>query len=96
MNIGVIFAGGVGKRMKNNGAPKQFLNLYGDPVIVHTLRKFQNNPLIDQIIIVMLEQYIPFTQKLVDKNGFRSQKSYPAATLAKNLSTTASTPHKSS
>ena len=69
MNIGVIFAGGVGRRMKNNGAPKQFLNLYGDPVIVHTLRKFQNNPLIDQIIIVMLEQYIPFTQKLVDKNG---------------------------
>ena len=27
MNIAIIFAGGVGKRMNMSGAPKKFLNL---------------------------------------------------------------------
>ena len=70
MNTAVIFAGGVGKRMRNNGAPKQFLDLHGSPIIAHTLRFFQDSPLIDHIIIVMLEEYIPFTQKIVDSNQF--------------------------
>ncbi|MDE5603702.1 MAG: 2-C-methyl-D-erythritol 4-phosphate cytidylyltransferase [Helicobacter sp.] len=39
-NIVVIFAGGVGERMNNkNGIPKQFLNIGGIPVIIHTLKR---------------------------------------------------------
>ena len=33
-NIGVIFAGGVGSRMKSKTKPKQFLEIYGKPIII--------------------------------------------------------------
>ena len=67
MNIAIIFAGGTGKRMKNDGAPKQFLNLFGEPILVHTVKKFQNSPLVDKIIIVMLSDYINSTKDLMEK-----------------------------
>ena len=47
MNIGVIFAGGVGKRMNSRVKPKQFLNVYGKPIIIHTLEVFDSHPDID-------------------------------------------------
>ena len=43
MNIAVIFAGGVGKRMNTNGTPKQFLCVHGKPILIFTLEKFENN-----------------------------------------------------
>lgn len=65
MNIAIIFAGGVGKRMGNNAVPKQFLRVDGVPIIVHTLRVFQNHDDIDKIYISMLESHIPRMQRLV-------------------------------
>ena len=41
MNIGVIFAGGVGKRMNSKDKPKQFLAVHGKPIIVHTIEIFE-------------------------------------------------------
>ena len=35
-----ILAGGVGSRMVNVPLPKQFLDLDGKPIIVHTVEKF--------------------------------------------------------
>lgn len=69
MNIAIIFAGGVGSRMRTKGAPKQFLNLFGKPIIVHTVEKFEYNSSIDKIVIVMLEEYISFMNQLVKKYG---------------------------
>ena len=43
MNIVVIFAGGVGKRMNTNGTPKQFLEIDEVPIIIHTLRVDENS-----------------------------------------------------
>lgn len=65
MNIAIIFAGGVGKRMGNNGIPKQFLRVDGVPIIVHTLRIFQNHDDIDKIYISMVESHIPRMQRLI-------------------------------
>ena len=65
MNIAIIFAGGVGKRMGNNGVPKQFLRVDGVPIIVHTLRVFQNHDDIDKIYISMVESHIPRMQRLI-------------------------------
>lgn len=65
MNIAIIFAGGVGKRMGNEGVPKQFLRIGGIPIIVHTLRIFQNHDDIDKIYISMVESHIPQMQRLV-------------------------------
>lgn len=67
MNIAVIFAGGVGKRMKTNGVPKQFLEVYGKPILIYTLEKFENNQNVDAIIISCLEEKIDYCKKLVDK-----------------------------
>ncbi len=69
MNIAVIFAGGVGKRMKTKGLPKQFLKIDGVPILVHTLRHFQNSGVIDAIVVVMLDSYIGHTRELVREYG---------------------------
>ena len=42
MNIAIIFAGGSGKRM-GAGMPKQFLEINGKPIIIHTLDNIQNS-----------------------------------------------------
>lgn len=67
MNIGLIFAGGTGKRMHTSGTPKQFLELYGKPIIVYTLEVFENHDDIDGIVISCLEAYIPKMWKLCKK-----------------------------
>ena len=45
MNIAMIFAGGRGVRM-GSGIPKQFLEIHGKPVLVHTLELFQEHDMI--------------------------------------------------
>jgi 2-C-methyl-D-erythritol 4-phosphate cytidylyltransferase len=67
MNIGVIFAGGVGKRMNSRIKPKQFIDIYGKPIIIHTLDVFENNSEIDAIVIACLEDWIPYLEDLLEK-----------------------------
>lgn len=64
MNIAVIFAGGVGKRMKTSGKPKQFLMIHGKPIIVHTLEVFQNHEEIDGIITVCVSDWIDYMNEM--------------------------------
>ena len=54
MNIAIIIAGGVGTRTGNK-IPKQFINVNDKPIIIYTLEKFQNHPLIDAIEVVCLD-----------------------------------------
>lgn len=53
-NIALVIAGGVGARMQQD-IPKQFINVNDIPVIVYTLKAFQNHPNIDAIEVVCLE-----------------------------------------
>ena len=53
MNVAIIIAGGVGSRM-NMDIPKQFIHIYGKPVIIYTLEGFQKHPEIDAIEVVCL------------------------------------------
>jgi 2-C-methyl-D-erythritol 4-phosphate cytidylyltransferase len=48
----VIPTGGTGRRM-GGVTPKQYLPLAGIPLLVHTLRTFQNSPSVDAIILVV-------------------------------------------
>lgn len=66
-NIGIIFAGGTGKRMNTVSRPKQFLELRGKPIIIYTLELFDNHPMIDGIVVACLEDWIPFLEKLIRK-----------------------------
>ncbi len=67
MNIGVIFAGGVGSRMHSKDRPKQFLELYNKPIIIHTLDIFENSKEIDAIVVACVEEWIPYMNDLVEK-----------------------------
>jgi 2-C-methyl-D-erythritol 4-phosphate cytidylyltransferase len=72
LSAGVIFAGGVGSRMRSKERPKQFLEMYNKPIIIHTLEHFENNPEIDFIVIACVEEWIPYLEQLIYK--FRIEK----------------------
>ena len=65
MNIALIFAGGTGQRMNTKTRPKQFLELNGKPIIIHTVSHFERHPEIDGIVIVCLEDWIPYMRELL-------------------------------
>lgn len=52
MNTAIIVAAGSGSRF-NSVKPKQFLDLLGKPLILHTLETFDACPAIDEIILVV-------------------------------------------
>ncbi len=67
MNIAVIFAGGTGRRMHTTSRPKQFLEYQGKPIIIYTLELFDNHPMIDEIVVACVEEWIPFLKKMLKK-----------------------------
>ncbi len=52
MNVAIIAAAGQGTRMGGKRA-KQFLELAGTPIILHTLRRFEQCEVIQEIILVL-------------------------------------------
>lgn len=67
MNIAVIFAGGVGKRMGQTDLPKQFIEICGKPIIIHTLEHFEKNENIDSIIVACKKEWIEYLNDLLTK-----------------------------
>lgn len=67
MNNALIFAGGSGTRMNSRARPKQFLQFYGKELIIHTLENFQNHSEIDNIVVVCIEVWIPYLNRLLEK-----------------------------
>lgn len=63
----VIFAGGVGARMKSLDIPKQFINVDGKPIIIRTLENFSSHPDVDDIVISCLPDKIEYTWDLIAK-----------------------------
>jgi 2-C-methyl-D-erythritol 4-phosphate cytidylyltransferase len=49
--VGIILAGGVGSRF-GGSAPKQLVKIAGHTVLHHSLRKFDEHSLIDQLVVV--------------------------------------------
>ena len=74
MNVGLIFAGGTGSRMNIKTKPKQFLEVDGRAIIIHTLEHFENHPAIDAVAVVCLEAWIPYMKKLLVKNNIQKAK----------------------
>ncbi len=52
MNVAIVVAAGKGTRLGGN-RPKQFLELDGIPVIIHTLRQFERSSEINEIVMVL-------------------------------------------
>ncbi len=74
MTSAIILAGGTGVRMKTNGLPKQFLEMYGKPIICYTLEVFENCPDVDQVIIPCNASWIDYMKELVKKFHFEKVK----------------------
>ena len=63
MNIVVLLAGGIGKRMKSS-IPKQHLVVTGHQIIEYTLTAFCTNKAVDKVLVVSNPEYIDTIDKL--------------------------------
>ena len=75
MNVAIILAGGKGTRFGavnayGEAVPKQFVEVFGKPVIAYTIEVFQNHPEIDAIEIVCVEGYKEHIQAMREKYNF--------------------------
>jgi len=70
-NLAVIVASGLGARMQAE-LPKQFMELAGKPLLFWTLSCFERCRMIDEIILVVPEDYLAYSsQAIVDKFDFK-------------------------
>lgn len=65
----VIVAGGKGSRM-NQELPKQFIELQGEPILMHTLRQFYRANTAINIVLVLPEVQRVYWQQLVTQHAF--------------------------
>lgn len=70
MNVAIIAAAGQGTRIGGNRA-KQFLELAGTPIIIHTLRPFELCDAIQEIILVLPSQDTAGFLSITEKHGLR-------------------------
>lgn len=64
----MVLAGGQGTRMGNVEKPKQFMEIGGKPIIVHTVEKFAMYEEFEAIIVLSPKQWINHTADLIRKN----------------------------
>lgn len=74
MNYGLILAGGVGQRMRRTGMPKQFLEVFGKPIIIYTLQKFENCEDIDEVVIVCHSSWKDYMESMLPRYGIKKVK----------------------
>jgi 2-C-methyl-D-erythritol 4-phosphate cytidylyltransferase len=75
MVTAMLFAGGVGTRMKSSDMPKQFLVVGGKPIIIRTMEHFANHPEVDDIVIACKEDWIDYLNDLIEKFGVKKVRS---------------------
>ena len=71
----MLFAGGTGTRMRSANIPKQFIEVDGVPIIIHTLRKFSSHPLVDDIVVSCIASGIEHLQHLIEEYHITKVKS---------------------
>lgn len=70
MNYAIIVAAGKGKRMKNK-VNKILLALNNQPIIYHSVKQFEDSPLIDKILLIANKDDIIDLNNLIKKNNFK-------------------------
>lgn len=73
MTVALLTASGQGTRMGQD-IPKQFLHVKDKPLIIYTLERFQNNPLIDAIVLVTLPNWFGFIEAYAHQFGITKLK----------------------
>lgn len=66
--VALIFAGGAGTRMSDSQhLPKQFIEVAGVPILIHTLSRFEDSDVIDQIYLVVPNDWTEYAADLVER-----------------------------
>ncbi|NLL63216.1 MAG: 2-C-methyl-D-erythritol 4-phosphate cytidylyltransferase [Ruminococcaceae bacterium] len=68
MVFAVVLAGGMGSRMGNSDTPKQYLELGGQPIIIHTIEKFFVNEKFEHVIVLTPESWVAHTLNMIKKS----------------------------
>lgn len=63
-----ILAGGLGTRMKYEDMPKQFLDLGGRPILIHTVERFLLHPGIGEIVVALPRPWVSYSIDLVRRS----------------------------
>jgi len=79
MNYAIILSGGIGSRMRNDGFPKQYIEVDGKPILIYTLEKFNRNISVDKIIIVAASQWHQQILEWIDKYAITKFYGFAAA-----------------
>ena len=66
MNIALIVFAGSGSRIHSE-VPKQFIRINDVEMVVYTIKKFNDNPNIDELVLVTAKEYVPYVETLVTK-----------------------------
>lgn len=64
----MIFAGGIGARMKSLDIPKQFIDVDGKPIIIRTLEHFSKHPQVDTIVVSCIPDKIDYLWGLIKEH----------------------------
>jgi len=68
-SIAIVFAGGKGTRLANQGHPKQFVEVGGKPIIAWTLQIFQDCKQIDSIYVVSIDSHLEMMEQIIADHG---------------------------
>ncbi len=69
-----ILAGGIGSRMGNVPLPKQFLDLDGKPILIHTVEKFLLTTMFDEIFIATPQKWISHTKDILKNHHIDDER----------------------
>lgn len=69
----LIFAGGTGSRMTGSDRPKQFLDVGGKPILLHTIERFAYHRSVSGITVVCLESWIDYLERLLSVKPYRNK-----------------------
>jgi 2-C-methyl-D-erythritol 4-phosphate cytidylyltransferase len=68
-SIGVVLAGGVGRRV-GHSEPKQLIKLAGRTILEHTIALFDASPDVDEVVVLMTPGFVEPVRELVRRRGF--------------------------
>lgn len=73
MNYVIILSAGKGLRFGEE-KPKQYIDVNGKPVIWYTLQRMQKNKHVDEVVLVVEEEYKEYVKALAENSNFSKVK----------------------
>jgi 2-C-methyl-D-erythritol 4-phosphate cytidylyltransferase len=77
MNTAIIVAAGEGSRFGGE-RPKQFAEILGKPVLIHSIERFEQNDLVDEIVLVLSDREMTSFSDIAEGFGIRKLASIVA------------------